>query len=386
MAAFEFDHWSAQLAADPHPVYRELRARCPVAHTDAHDGYWIVTGYDEVREAAGLPDVFSSALVSIPENIGLSGVPLPPLDLVPPRHAKFRRMLLPFFSPARAEAMRPVTVAIANELIDTFIDRGDVDVATEYARQVPTAVLARILGVSPDDEAQFGKWIHAIVETAATDMEGAVVAGGELLGYFMQLIGARRDQPQDDLISFLLQATVDGEPVSEPDQLGCCILLLIAGIDTTWSTLGSSLLYLADHPEAREVFRTTTPATTRALEELLRFFAPTSVTRGLTCDAELGGVQLSAGDRALLVFPSANRDEGKFDHADEVRLNREPNRHQTFGYGAHVCLGAPLARMEMHVGLQEFLRRIPDFKVRDHAEITWKPGPIHGPSCAPLIF
>jgi cytochrome P450 len=327
-------------------------------------------------------------VASIPEDIGLSGVPLPPLNIDPPLQRKFRRMLLPFFSPARADAMRSVTRDIANRLIDSFADRGSCDVATEYAGPLPTAVLARILGVPESDDAKFAGWIHAIVEGGAGGGEQAQGAGLELLQYFTMLSDERRSSPGDDIISFLLDARMDGGPLSDADRLGCCILLLIAGIDTTWSTLGSSLLYLAQHPDERPVFLSDSTDSRRAIEELLRAFAPTSVARGVRGDdpVEVSGTRMSPGDKVLVQFPSANRDEGVFERPDDVLLDREPNRHVAFGHGVHVCLGAPIARMELQIGIQEFLRRVPSFSLIENAEITWKAGPIRGPNRVPVAF
>jgi len=381
-----FDHWDEGLAADPQPVYRQLRDQSPVAHSDRHGGFWVLSRYADVDAAARNPVAFSSTAISIPIEIGLGGIPLPPLDQDPPAHTRFRQLLLPFFSPGRTAKLEPVTREVAGRLVDGFRDAGHCDVAAAFAMPLPVAVLARILGVETEDEERFGRWISDIVEGATADPARAAQAGADVYAYFVDLLEARRRHPRDDLLTFLLEAEVDGGTMTDEERLGCSILLLIAGIDTTWSTLGSSLWYLAQDADARRLVARDRSAIGPAVEELLRVFAPTSVARITTTEVVVGGCPIAAHQPVLLPFPSANHDERQFEDPDRVVLDRSPNRHLAFGSGIHRCLGAHLARMEMRVALEEFLGRIGEFRLADGDAVEWKAGPIRGPRRLELVF
>jgi cytochrome P450 len=376
-----FDHWAPELAVDPQSVYQALRDQCPVAHSDQHGGFWVLSRHEDIEAAARDAATFSSTSVSIPLEIGMGGLPIPPLDQDPPEHTRFRQQLLPFFSPARTLSLEPLTRRVAAELIEEFKDAGGCDVADAYARPVPIAVLAQILGIDPKDHELFTAWTTAIIEDAAADPDKAAKAGAELYAYFGELLAGRRRNPGDDLLSFLL-----GTDASDEERLGCAILLLLAGIDTTWSTLGSIFWYLAQDPDARHHIAQDESNMMPAVEELLRAFAPTSVARITTRETTVAGQRIPAGCPVLLPFPSANGDERAFSQPNRVVLDRSPNRHLAFGAGVHRCLGAHLARMELRVGIEEFLRRIPDFRLAGEDAVDWKSGPIRGPRRLELIF
>lgn len=376
-----FDHWDPELAVDPQPVYRALRQECPIAHSDQHGGFWVLSRYQDIEAAARDTSTFSSTSISIPLEIGMNGLPLPPLDQDPPEHTRFRQQLLPFFSPARTLSLEPLTRRVAAELVDGFIADGRCDVAEAFAKPLPIAVLAQILGVQTKDHELFTEWTIAIVEDAPSNPEKAAKAGADIYAYFVELLEARRQDPGDDLLSFLLQADI-----SDDERLGCAILLLIAGIDTTWSTLGSFFWYLAHDPGARHRIATDESAMMSAIEELLRAFAPTSVARITTRETVVAGQRIPERAPVLLTFPSANHDESAFGNPERIVLDRAPNRHLAFGAGVHRCLGAHLARMELRVGLEEFLRRIPDFRLADGDAVVWKAGPIRGPRRLELVF
>jgi cytochrome P450 len=381
-----FDHWDPELAEDPHPVYRVLRDECPVGHSDQYGGFWVISRYEDVDAAARDPETFSSTSISIPVEIGLGGLRVPPLDQDPPEHTRFRQLLLPFFSPQRTKSLEPLTNQVADRLIDGFIDDGQCDAAEAFAKPLPIAVLAQIMGVVPEDHELFTEWTTAIVEFGATDPEMAGKAGADIYAYFVELLEARRRQRRDDLLSYLLDAEIGGAGMSDDERLGCAVLLLLAGIDTTWSTLGACMWYLAQDAEARRSVAAGDPRQMTALEELLRVFAPTSVARITTCSTVVRDQSIDAGQPVLLPFPSANRDGQTFDDPDLVRLDRAPNRHLAFGSGVHRCLGAHLARMELRVALEAFVGRIPDFVLSDPEAVIWKAGPIRGPRRLDLSF
>ncbi len=381
-----FDHWDAELAADPHAVYSKLRQECPVVHSDRYGGFWVLSRYDDIDAAARNHGVFSSTSISIPLEIGLGGLPLPPLDQDPPAHTRFRQPLLPFFSPQRTAKLEPYTRQVAASLVEAMARDGTADAAERFAKPLSIAVSAQILGVAQEDHARFSRWIAGIVEGGATGPEAAAEAGAEIYAYFVDLLEARRHDPRDDLLTFLLQTQVDGEPTTDEERLGCSIMLLIASIDTTWATLSSSLWYLAQDPEGRRRIASDDDSMVPAIEELLRVFAPVSVARITLVDTAVNGQPIAARQPVLLPFPSANRDGEAFEDPDRVILDRAPNRHLAFGSGIHRCLGAHLARMELRVALQELLTLSPEFRLADPDGIVWRAGPIRAPKRLDLVF
>jgi hypothetical protein len=220
----------------------------------------------------------------------------------------------------------------------------------------------------------------------ADDMERRVAAVRGLLEYFVDEIAKRKEHPGEDLLSALLQTEVDGERIEESLVLGQAALVLIAGVDTTWSAIGSALWHLATHAEDRRRLAEDPDVMPLAVEELLRAYSPVTMARVVTEDVEFQGCPMKAGDKILMNFPAANRDPAVFEHADTVILDRAHNRHVAFGSGIHRCAGSNLARMELQVALEEWLRRIPDFRLADDAEVTWAGGQVRGPRQLPVVF
>lgn len=373
----EFDHWDLELAQDPFPVYDALRAQCPVAHSDAYGGFFVLSRYEDIEAAARDHETFSSRSISVPDPGVMPSSP--PLDLDPPRHTAFRRVLLPYFSPGRAQKLEPITRAVAAQLVGGFVAQGHCDVALDFAKHVPIAVLSHVLGVEPRDEALFSNWTDLIV-SGGPDPEVSARANIEIRDYFARLIDERRREPKDDLVSFLVNAEVEDEAMSTEDQLGVASLLLVAGIDTTWCMLGTSLWWFAQHPEARRRLTEDPALWPSAVEELLRRFAPVSVVRQVTRDVSVDGRVIPEDVHVLLPFPAANLDADAFPDPYGLQLDRAPNRHLAFGAGVHRCIGAHLARMELRVGLEEFLRAVPDFELDGEDPVSWKPGQIRGPN------
>lgn len=372
-----FDHWDPELADDPAPVYDALRRQCPVAHSDVHGGFFVLSRYEDIEAAARDHVTYSSRSLSVPD-VGRKPN-APPLDLDPPRHTEFRQILLPYFSPGRTRKLEPITRAAAAGLVEAVADLGHSDVSADFAKHLPIAVLSHVLGVEPRDEELFSKWTDLIV-SGGPDPAVSASADVEVRQYFSRLIDERRQEPRDDLVTFLVHAEVGGEPMSNEDQLGVASLLLVAGIDTTWSMLGSSLWWLAQHPAARQRLRASPELWPSAVEELLRRFAPVSVVRIVTQDTCIGGRAVSRDDHLLLPLPAANLDPDAFPEPHTLQLDRAPNRHLAFGAGVHRCIGAHLARMELRVALAEFLHRLPDFELDGDDPVSWKPGQIRGPN------
>jgi hypothetical protein len=311
---------------------------------------------------------------------------LPPISADPPLHTWTRRLLLPWFSHRRVEGYEPLTRALCAELIDAFVEQGSADAAHDYAQQIPVRVIASILGVPSTLSDTFTGWVRDLLEFADDPVRRARGANG-LVGFFVDEVSRRRTEPGDDLLSDLMHSqSDDGQPVDERLVLGVAALVLIAGVDTTWSAIGSSLWHLATHPEDRARLVDDPGAMSLAVEELLRAYSPVTMARVVTEDVEFEGCPMKAGDKVLLNFPAANRDPEVFEDADQVVIDREINRHVAFGSGIHRCAGSNLARMELRVALEEWLARIPEFRLAEGAEVTWAGGQIRGPRQLPMVF
>ena len=236
-----------------------------------------------------------------------------------------------------------------------------------------------MLGIPKESADTFTGWVRGFLELGATDPELRNQSARNIFGYLDERIQERKQHPGDDLISYLLAQKVSGEPVPEPHVLGTCFLILVAGIDTTWSSIGSALWHLAQHPKDRARLIAEPDLIPNAVEELLRAYSPVTMARYVASDVEYAGCPMHEGDKVLMNFPAANRDPAVFEHPDQVILDREKNPHIAFGVGIHRCAGSNLARMEMRVAIEEWLKRIPDFRLEDPDTVTWAGGQVRGP-------
>jgi len=384
----DYDILDPDYVADPYPIWDDLRGECPIAHTDRWGGSWMPTRYDDVAAIAHDVEHFSSRQVGVlgvvDDGAGID-IPLPPIDADPPVHTWARRLILPWFSHARVDSYEQTTRDLCNRLIDGFIESGRADAAQDYAQQIPVRIIALILGVPGELADTFTGWVRDVLEFAYDDNRRNAGRDG-LVGFFLEQLQHRRDNPGDDLISELLQADVDGAPVPDLHILGTAALTLIAGVDTTWSGIGSALWHLATHDSDRRRLVAEPELLPTAIEELLRAYSPVTMARIVVDDVEVGGCPMKAGDRVLLNFPAANRDPQAFERADEVVIDRAVNRHVAFGVGIHRCAGSNLARMELRVAVQEWLRRIPEFQIATGGDVTWAGGQVRGPRTLPVSF
>jgi cytochrome P450 len=389
--ASDFDVLDPQYIANPFDIWDDLRSRCPIAHTDRRGSTWLPTRYDDVTAIAHDIEHFSSLKVAvIPVDDGQGGGPqlehgLPPISSDPPLHTWTRRLLLPWFSHRRVEGYVPLTRQLCRGLLDGFAEAGHADAAADYAQQIPVRVIAHILGVSTDMSDAFTGWVRDILEFA-DDADRRIPAAEELLNYFLSQLELRRRAPGDDLLSELLHTEVDGAPLEDSIILGIAALVLIAGVDTTWSAIGASLWHLATHPDDQRRLASEPQLMPLAMEELLRAYAPVTMARVVASDIEFGGCPMKEGDKVLMNFPAANRDPEAFDQPDTVLLDRALNRHVAFGSGIHRCAGSNLARMELQVALEEWLLRIPAFSLDAGKEIAWAGGQVRGPRVLPVVF
>ena len=384
--AADYDVSDESYQADPYPIWEELRAQCPVAKTERLGGSVLPTTWDDIVAVAYDTENFSSRDVGVipPPPGTTTSLVAPPITSDPPFHTAARRILLPFFSPKAVERMEHTTRAIAAELLDNLDGCATADAAGDYAQHIPVRVIAELLGIPSEDEDMFTRWAIDIFQRAADDPALARQTTKDILAYFEEKVAERRADGGDDLISELLRADLDGAPLTDKHILGSCFLLLMAGIDTTWSSIGSSLWHLATHSEDRDRLTAEPELIPTAVEEFLRAYAPVTMARVAVADTEVGECPVSAGDKVLLSFPAGNRDATMFERADEVLIDRTKNRHFAFGIGIHRCLGSNLARMELRVAIEAWLHRFPNFALVDGAEVRWTGTQVRGPRTVPV--
>jgi len=391
--ARDFDVLDPGYIANPFGVWDDLRARCPIAHTGRRGSNWLPTRYDDVTSMAHDIEHFSSLKVAVipivdddePDVGPQLEYGLPPISADPPLHTWTRRLLLPWFSHRRVDGYVPLTRDLCRSLLDGFADRGSADAAVDYAQQIPVRVIAHVLGVSADMADEFTGWVRDILEFG-DDRERRTAGSEGLLSYFVAQLEHRRRAPGEDLLSELIQTEVDGAPLEDGIILGIAALVLIAGVDTTWSAIGSSLWHLATHPDDLKRLVADPELMPLAIEELLRAYSPVTMARVVTADVEFGGCPMKEGDKVLMNFPAANRDPEVFEHPGEVDLARAHNRHVAFGSGIHRCAGSNLARMELRVALEEWIHRIPACTLDGGKEVTWAGGQVRGPRQLPVVF
>jgi cytochrome P450 len=367
-------------ANEPHAAYRKLRDECPVVRTTGYDGAMevVISRYEDVAWALRHPEVFSSSAEAV--SIGQEQ-PLIPLQVDPPDHSKYRRLLDPQFSPKRMAALEGGAREFVNRLIDGFASRGSCDFHEEFATPLPSTIFLLLMGLPIEDLSIFLQWRDNTVrpDVEPGDFDGAArireQTGHDITQYFEGAIEARRAKPDDGLLTRLVNAEIEGRPLTREELLGTCHLLILGGLDTVTATLDCSIAYLAHHPERRRELVEKPELTAAAVEELLRWETPVQmVARVVKQDATIGGVDVKAGDRVTVLIGAADGDERDFDDVDTVSFTRQANRHVAFGAGPHRCLGSHLARLELRVAIEEFHRRIPDYRIPDGTELVYSPG------------
>ncbi|MGH9809521.1 MAG: cytochrome P450, partial [Terriglobia bacterium] len=334
----DFDHTDPHWTENPFPIWEKLRAECPVVHTERFLGCYLPTTYEAVKEVAYDTEHFSSRRVIVrdvrPETPGSA----PPITSDPPQHKPAKQLLLPPFTPDAMKKLEPRVRAICNELIDEFIDDGKCDAAARYTKHIPVRAIAHMLGIPEKDGGLFIKWIHEILELGIKDDEALMRGIHEMTDYFAVHLEQRKQRPTDVLISTLMNArNKDGKPLSDVHVQGSLRLLLIAGIDTTWSAIGSSLWHLAKTPADRARLIAEPALLPSAVEEFLRAYAPVTMAREVIKETTVSGCPVKPGNMVLLSFPAANRDPAMFFDADKVVIDRKENRHAAFGLGIHRC-------------------------------------------------
>lgn len=386
--ATDFDHTDEVWKRDFYSILEQLRTTCPVAHSERYGGAWLPTTHEHVASIAYDTERFSSRSVVVsnhrpPTDVAPAGV-APPISSDPPFHQTARRVLLPAFSPQSIARLEDGTREYCHELIDDMGTRTEIDAAVEYAQHIPVRVIADMLGFPREDADTFRGFVHSVLEGVSRPPEERAPAMFEFFEYLFAQIERHRRDPRDDLTSYLIEAEMDGERLDPVHIGGTVALLLLAGIDTTWSAIGSSLWHFARHPDDLGRVVAAPELMPTAIEEMLRAYAPVTMARLVKEDMDFAGCPMKADDWILLSFPAANRDPEAFDRADEVIIDREVNRHAAFGLGVHRCLGSHLARMELRVALETWIERFPTFTLVDPDAVTWSGGQVRGPRTLPM--
>jgi cytochrome P450 len=371
----DFDHHDPGLADETvlPQVHELLRQRCPVHHTDAHGGYWVVSRYRDVAEVAKDTDTFSSAYgVFIPGARPHPNAPsnLAPPMMDPPEQTAIRKMLLPWFSPQAAKRREPGISRLADELIDGIVSKSECDLASEYAEPLPTLFMMRLLGLPDEMWVDLSHIIHQVSHGLGTDEDGAnlidLTSWAPFLAPVLEIADQRRSDPRDDLLSHLVHAEVDGEKLDPLRLLALIFVIIGGGVDTTANAIGSSIVYLGRNTDARRLLVDDPSRIALAIEEFLRMWPPFhTLARYVKKDTVIAGQPISEGERVLMVWGAANRDETEFSDPQTVDVNREPNRHLTFGTGVHRCLGSNFARSELRIAVERLLARMPEYSLLD---------------------
>ncbi len=363
-----FAGMDAETAANPQPMFKALRDAMPVMPVE---GVGVVlSGRKEIEEAFRDPGTFSSNMSAVDlKNIR----PLIPLQIDPPEHNKYRKILDPIFAPRKMALIEAPVTELVNDLIDRFIDRGEIDFAKEFSIPFPSQVFLTLLGLPLDELPRFLAMKDGIIRPdqvtgtayGSDEMHALQRATADsIYEYFDGILDERELERRDDIVSQFLDAEVDGQKLQRTEILDICFLFLIAGLDTVTATLDCMFSFLARHPDQRDALVADPTLIPAAVEELLRWETPVmGVARVAVRDTNLGGCPISQGDQVMVMLGSANTDESEFPDADVIRFDRETNRHLAFGGGIHRCLGSHLARQELRIALREWHRRIPEYSV-----------------------
>jgi cytochrome P450 len=363
-----FDIRDPSLVDDPYALYAQLREECPVAHSDAHDGFWVCSRYEDIRAILQDNVTFSNRRMGIPDVVEPAG-PRIPLQLDPPEHGKYRRMLLSAFAPERVDSLVPLIRTTARRLLEEIADQDECEFIRAYAIPLPFEVILTWMGVPREGWPMLMALEDAAIRRHGLDLdrrEEIFKAKQAVDEFFRELMTARQrdssDGGSDDVIGFLAKAEVDGRLLTIDELMRITMLIFSAGLHTTTSTLGNMMFTLSSRPDLRDQLVADPGLVPNAVEELMRYESIVALTRTATADAEVGGRTIREGDSVLLLLGSADRDESVFADADEIDFHRSPNPHVNFGVGAHRCLGSHLARMELQISLDEIHRIIPNYR------------------------
>jgi cytochrome P450 len=382
------DLFSVEVRRNPYPAYDFMRRTSPVYYVPPPFDGWMIFSYPEVKRALNENETFSSK------------VPAPPHWFIfsdPPGHTRLRALISQAFTPRMVANLEPRIRQISRELLDKVADRSEIDLAAEYSVPLPMMVISEMFGMPPAEWPQFKRWSDGILKLSYTRSGGEEAAAGlreftavteEMNEYLTGMIAQRRAAPQDDLLTRLMQAEVNGERLSQPELLGFFQLLMVAGQETTTNLINNAILCLIENPNERTRLEQRLDLLPMAIEEVLRYRSPVQwMMRTPRHDVEILGTVIPAGKLVLPVIGSANHDPQAFPDPERFDITRDPNPHIAFGHGMHFCLGAPLSRLEARIALTDVLERLKGFEYA--VDEPWEPRQalhVHGPTRLPIRF
>jgi cytochrome P450 len=370
VVSLSFNPMDPEFVADPYPTYRRLRSEDPVHHSPL--GFWVLTRYDDVVAALRDPRLAKEAIASfVAARLGTTASPVTALSMLdrdPPDHTRLRGLVNKAFTPRVVETLRPRIQAIVDGLLARVKNFGRMDLIEDFAYPIPVVVICEMLGVPVEDHERFKGWgvdlargLDAVLLPADSGVvERSLAARRALADYFRELITKRRASPRGDLLSALIAAEEAGDTLTEDELLATCILLLIAGHETTVNLIGNGTLALLRHPDQLSRLRQGPGLIGTAVEELLRFDGPVQRTARIpSVDMTIAGQKIAAGEMVMPFIAAADRDPAQFPDPDRLDIGRTENRHIAFGWGIHFCLGAPLARVEGQIAINTLVRTLP---------------------------
>ena len=369
-------------------VWNSVREQCPIATTERYGRAFMPVTMDAVRQIANDTEHFSSFRPSVarpetPRN------PLPPITSDPPEHLGHRRLILPAFNPKTVAAIEPELRRYCRELIAKVDGTGETDAALNYSQHIPVHGICLLTGLPEEDADMFRDWIYRSFQLGPRQPAVRVAVLTEMTEYLDVLLKDRLKNPKDDILTTIANAEIDGKEVPWHIKVGYMQLQIVAGIDTTWSAIGSGIWHFAQHND--DVKRLVAVDNDDMLwqtanEEVLRYYAPVTMGRQVVGDTEVAGCPMHAGDQTLANFPAANHDPAAFDDAHVFKIDRENNRHVAFGLGIHRCAGSNLARLELLVAFQEWFRAFPNYSLDTSKKTTWANGQVRGPRNIPVLL
>lgn len=366
----------------PYSWYRSMRETTPVSYMPQYKA-WGVFCYDDIHQILSDPILFSSDRAA--RNAGLSSL----TTTDPPRHSQLRNLVNQAFTPRSVTNLAPRITALVHEFLDAIKEQGEMDVVEDLAYPLPVTLISEVVGVPQKDHLQLQGWIEDFARSMRNG-QGMQLPGlpPAMNMYFTNLIELRRKKPEDDLISRLIAAEIDGEHLGQQELIDFCFLVYAAGHSTTTDLIGNAVLCLIQHPEIQEELRAKPKLLPGAIEEILRYHPPVhSVSRAVTSDTMLGGQLLPKGEGVIAWIASANHDPAHFINPERFDITRTPNRHLSFGYTIHLCLGASLARLEAQITLQIMLERFSAFTLIPGVPLEMKQSPvIPGARHIPIMF
>ncbi|OYU02373.1 MAG: cytochrome [Sphingomonadaceae bacterium PASS1] len=378
--------YSPEFLADPYKFFAGMHEKFPPIFYDVgpFGNAWVLTKHEDALFALRHAEYFSNE----------DATPFPrdpedyfyfiPIEVDPPEHRKYRNIVDPIVSPQGVLKLEERIRALANELIDDIIDKGECEFDEAFGRPLPVLVFLDLMGLPRDMCDTFVSWAMALLHSNDRAIMGQTL---KTIGdYLKTAIADKKANPDDGLVSRIVHAEIDGKPISEKEAFGFATFLFIAGLDTVFATLNNMWLWLARNPERRQEIIDNPENINAQVEELLRVFSVTFSGRTVAQDIEMHGVQLKKGDKITSILPACNFDPDVFPNPTEVNFHRPKKIILAFTVGVHSCMGAHLARLEIKIALQEWLKRIPDFKVKPGAETIYRPGGVIGPESVPLVW